>query len=159
MIYHGRSESLVDLEKNVRCVTHGLRDHADEYDFIAVSGMSGVVVGAPAALRLHKPLVIVRKTTDSNLHHIGGSIIGFTEARGRYIVLDDFSSTGGTLRFIRQKVDEVGRWAYTPQVAPKYVGYFSYADDAWFPESNTTVEVALGDIKFAEISVPALSKP
>lgn len=134
MIYHGATESLADLEKNVRCVTAGLREHADAFDFIAVSGMSGALVGAPAALRLRKPLVVVRKDTDENLHHAGGTLIGWSEARGRYVIVDDFVSSGRTLDFIRAHIDRRGIAYEDNETPPKYVGYFSYADDMWIPE-------------------------
>jgi adenine/guanine phosphoribosyltransferase-like PRPP-binding protein len=130
MIYHGAPESLVDLEKNVRCVTTGLRYHASEFDFIAVSGMSGVVVGAPAALRLHKPLVIVRKESDQNTHHVGGTIIGYMQLHGRYVIVDDFVSSGRTHAFIRERIEREAQWL--PENPPEFVGYFSYADDMWY---------------------------
>lgn len=132
MIYHGNHGSLVDLEKNVRRVTSGLRKRSRDYDFIAVSGMSGVVVGAPAALRLHKPLVIVRKDSDENTHHAGGSFIGYDAMRGRYIVVDDFTSTGTTLDFIKHRIETWAIWEVEHNA--EYVGFFSYADDAWYPE-------------------------
>jgi hypothetical protein len=143
MIYHGNMESLVDLEKNVRCVTRGLREHAGEFDFIAVSGMSGVLVGAPAALRLHKPLVVVRKNEDANDHHLGGTVIGYPEARGSYVVVDDFVCSGKTLRFIQKRLGDLSDWY--PTMATEYRGYFSYADDMWFPEAAKEVTAHDGE--------------
>jgi orotate phosphoribosyltransferase len=140
MIYHGNHGSLVDLETNVRRVTHGLRKHTRDFDFIAVSGMSGVVVGAPAALRLHKPLVIVRKDDDSNGHHAGGSFIGFDSVKGRYVIVDDFTSSGRTLEYIINRIDHQCLWSEYLR-APEYIGFFSYADNAWYPESgNVPIE-------------------
>lgn len=141
MIYHGNHGSLIDLEKNVRRVTSGLRKHSRDYDFIAVSGMSGVVVGAPAALRLHKPLVIVRKDDDANGHHAGGSFIGFDQVHGRYVVVDDFTSTGTTLAFIKHRIDTRAFWE--GEHSAEYVGFYSYADDAWYPEPGEAPPIEL----------------
>lgn len=141
MIYHGNHGSLIDLEKNVRRVTIGLREHTAEFDFIAVSGMSGVIVGAPAALRLRKPLVIVRKESDENTHHSGGSFIGRDQMHGRYVVVDDFTSTGHTLEFIVGRVDASGVWELGKP--PEYIGFFSYADDAWYPEPSEAHPIEL----------------
>lgn len=135
MIYHGASGSLSDLDANVTCATDALREHADHFDFIAVCGMSGVVVGVPVALRLHKPLVIVRKETDENAHHNGGTLIGFDATRGRYVVVDDFKSSGRTVEFVCKKIAHNNNVLYNPP--PEFVGFFSYADDAWsWSESN-----------------------
>jgi adenine/guanine phosphoribosyltransferase-like PRPP-binding protein len=133
MIYHGESGDLTDLEKNVRRATKTLREHADEYDFIAVTGMSGVIVGVPASLRLHKPLVILRKETDHNDHHVGGTFIGLSAASGRYVVLDDFMLSGRTVACIRSAIDTTAGW-WNPQLRPQFVGFVSYADDTWLSQ-------------------------
>jgi hypothetical protein len=76
--------------------------------------------------------VIVRKDTDENDHHIGGSLIGVDEARGKYAIVDDFTASGATLRFIQKRIAERA-YFMTPETAPAFVGYFSYADDFWYP--------------------------
>ena len=130
MIYHGESGSLVDLEANVRRATKTLRQHADDFDFIAVTGMSGVIVGVPASMRLHKPLVILRKESDGNDHHVGGTFIGWEAAHGRYVILHDFTLSGRTVDSIRNHITEMAGW-FAGVPAPEFVGFFSYADDTW----------------------------
>lgn len=132
MIYHGESGCLTDLETNVRRATKTLRDHADEFDFLAVTGMSGVIVGVPVSMRLHKPLVILRKETDHNDHHIGGTFIGLGSAHGRYVVLDDFILTGRTLECIRNAINVTAGWLNAP--TPEFVGFVSYADNTWLSQ-------------------------
>ena len=97
MIYTGATDSLRDLDKIVRQTTADLRPYLDRFDVIAVTGMSGALVGAPVALRLKKPLAVIRKDTGDS-HHGRGAIIGHAELRqSRALFLDDFVS-GGTSR-------------------------------------------------------------
>lgn len=104
MIYGGFSDntgSLRDLEKAVRLTTKALRPHADEFESIVVSGMSGAVVGAPVALRLKKPLVIVRKPGE-NAH--SGAIVGKDDIGPRTLFLDDFVASGETEQRVMKAV-------------------------------------------------------
>jgi adenine/guanine phosphoribosyltransferase-like PRPP-binding protein len=106
MIYGTVSEkgdahgNLDDLEAAVRKTTKYLREHSEKFDFIAVRGMSGVLVGAPVALRLRKPLVVVRKPGEDQ--HSYGKLVNGKHATGRYVFLDDFISGGGTRDAVKQ---------------------------------------------------------
>ncbi len=106
MIY-GYKGGLDDLRAVVDMTTRLLGDHRSEFDFIACSGMSGVVVAAPVSLALHKPVVIVRKPEDQNLHHRGSDVISDKQARGAYVIVDDFISSGRTLKFIWETLDKL----------------------------------------------------
>lgn len=136
MIYGGEAGSgdLTDLSETVTRSIAYLKAHSRRFDFIAVSGMSGVIVGAPVAIALKKPLVIVRKAGDDH-HGWEGAITGAKNAKGRYIFLDDFVSSGRTQRYVRDKLNE-------SQVDPnvKYVGDFLYNGGKDFDFNCPTLE-------------------
>lgn len=93
MIYSGGT--LDDLQATVDQTVMNLRLHADEFDFIAVRGCSGMLVGAPVSLALSKPLVVVRKPGE-NAHQWSGTVVNADRAQGRYVFLDDLVSSGMT---------------------------------------------------------------
>lgn len=62
MIYGGK-EGFADLNEVVREGVKDLSPHRFDFDSIAVSGTSGIAVGAPLAVMLDKPLVVIRKDT------------------------------------------------------------------------------------------------
>lgn len=78
-------------------------------DTIVVRGLSGTLVGLPLALRLKVHFAFVRKGNDTS-HSLSG-IEGPREL-GRFVIIDDFVSSGGTLGAIMKAVedhdDEVG---------------------------------------------------
>lgn len=81
-----------------------LKPHSKRFDSIVVSGMSGVIVGAPLALRLRKPLVVVRKDNES--HHNDEHVINEHSTGKRWLFLDDFTASGDTLRRCYTALDE-----------------------------------------------------
>lgn len=120
MIYDGND--LSDLTAIVaRTVSElGRKDIQSRYDFIAVRGMSGVLVGSPASILLQKRLVIVRKPGE-NSH--GSQLVGVghnkpLEYGERFIFLDDFISTGATQRAVIEAIPQrciyVGDYLYDP---------------------------------------------
>jgi hypothetical protein len=122
MIYSGHTGYLDDIASTVRDVTDDLKPHKQRFDFLAVTGMSGVLVGSPVAIRLHRPLVVVRK--DRDICHSGGEdLINRVEANGRYLILDDFISMGNTYRRLRERFD-------TEELAgrTRYAGTYLYSD-------------------------------
>lgn len=89
--------ALDDLAEVCRKAYNALVKIRDEFDSITVTGMSGVVVGVPVALKLKKPVVIVRKDKDDS--HQGpsyGGIINRYAIGERTVFLDDFVSCGDT---------------------------------------------------------------
>lgn len=98
----------------------GRLDHI-EYDFVAVTGKSGMSV-AFAALALRQfDLVTIRK--DGEQSH-GSQVEGEARTMCRYIVIDDFVSSGATLNNIE---DALGSWALSRSVqAPRRVGVLEY---------------------------------
>jgi hypothetical protein len=150
MIYNGHYGATDDLALMVRRATAALRPHLQRFSFIATSGMSGVLVGAPVSIRLKRPLVIIRKPGD--VAHTYSDVVG-GPARGPYVVLDDFISFGHTYTRIRSRLetsDDLG-----PLV--RYAGVYLYSDEflswvgdgriSWHPERKdwTRVEISRED--------------
>lgn len=96
----------VGLEDRVRQVTAALKPLKTEFDSIAVRGMSGVLVGAPVALRLHKPLVVVRKETEQR--HSSALALNAENVGKRVLFLDDFVSGGSTRKAVQNVVEKFG---------------------------------------------------
>ncbi len=79
-----------------------------KYHAIAVSGCSGTLVAGAFAVALQKQIILVRKTIMGTHAH---SLVECTASmRGRaafrYIIIDDFIDTGGTIRRIRKQVEK-----------------------------------------------------
>lgn len=91
-----------DLKETVERAVATLAPHAASFDCIAVRGVSGMIVGAPVALALGKPLVVVRKPHETS--H-GQSLANRRHAGGRFLVLDDFMFTGATVQAIRDSME------------------------------------------------------
>lgn len=78
-----------------RCVKF-LRRYQDKFDFIAYRGMSGAMIAGPVAYRLNKPTTVIRKPDENK--HSNNNVEGMLT--GRYIILDDFISSGETVESI-----------------------------------------------------------
>jgi len=106
MIYGSFSDSeLHDLRNVVNATIAGLQPHLAEFDSIAVRGVSGIVVGAPVALALGRPLVVIRKPTE-NAHssrHVNTGQIG-----AQYVFLDDFVASGATRKAVADAISQAG---------------------------------------------------
>jgi hypothetical protein len=148
VIYNGHYGSTDDLPVMVRRCADVLRPHRTRFDFIAVSGLSGAIVGAPVALRLRRPLVVVRKPEDK--HHGCSDLVGELDAVGRYVVLDDLISIGHTFTRIRCRLSLPGAHG----VAPRYVGVYLYSDRLLSWEGDGRVTFSLTpDRLWADVSV------
>lgn len=92
----------VGLESVVRRTCKDLRAWGvEKFTSVVTRGMSGVAVGSPVALRLHKPLVVVRKPDDQShhsrtSHQQGPAVIGFEDVGDAPLFVDDFYCTGST---------------------------------------------------------------
>jgi adenine/guanine phosphoribosyltransferase-like PRPP-binding protein len=115
---HGsQSGSFRDLADTVSDALLALRSHADEFDAIVVTGVSGAVVGSPVALALDKELLVLRKPND-DCHGNPGALLGgdpcekYAYRRNlndkRVLFLDDFVSGGTTRERCRNAVEEKG---------------------------------------------------
>lgn len=113
MIYHDGNSDFHGLEAAVRKTTADLREIQDEFDAIVVTGVSGLVVGSPVALRLRKPLLVLRKAhSEEASHGLSGELLNWQALRGtekRVVFLDDFISAGDTFRRCRSAVEGIAR--------------------------------------------------
>ena len=96
------------------------------FDTLVFRGVSGMLVGAIVAAEMNKEVIIVRKHTDEFTHSTR-STEGHVAAK-RYVILDDFISTGLTVRTIIEAVH-----GFAPNA--KLVGGVFYSDNvaAWKP--------------------------
>ena len=85
---------------------------------IAFSGMSGALIAPIVALRLKKPLIMVRKDNDGS--HSSLAVEGVVGS-DTYIILDDQISTGATVRRIKKHIKK-----FDPDT--KYLGTLCYSD-------------------------------
>lgn len=121
-----------DLEAAVRCANVELREYADDFDALVVTGMSGMAVGFPLALRLRKPIMVCRKP-DDDCHQSGGCVVGMTRAQARFARLlwvDDFISSGDTLERVKYTVD-----SFEPTA--RIVGHYLYQGE--YGEGQNTI--------------------
>ena len=81
----------------VRCAVRRLK--TVKFDTIVFRGFSGAIVGPVVALRLRKPWALVRKPGDSS--HSDRYVEG--DVSGDYVIIDDFVSTGDTVKHIISK--------------------------------------------------------
>jgi len=120
MIYHrnietnGYEPDLHGLEYEVTAAAEVLAAHRQSFDFIAVTGMSGVIPAIPLSLATGIPVAILRKPTE-DCHHIGMSdtidnwINGHVVREGqRGLFFDDFVSAGDTRRRIIEACERKG---------------------------------------------------
>lgn len=75
-----------------------LQPHLKEFDAIAFTGISGALVAPTLAFLLDKSLIAVRKDKIKEPRHSHLSAEG--EDCQHYLIVDDFSSTGATVRNI-----------------------------------------------------------
>lgn len=93
----------LDLKDTVERAIATLTPHAHLFASIAVRGVSGMIVGAPVSIALGKPLVVIRKDTESS--H-GFPLSGKRLAGGSYLFLDDFVSFGKTRKIVRRAMQD-----------------------------------------------------
>ncbi len=92
------------------------------FDSIAVAGSSGAVPGAILAIALQVPLIFVRKR-DDNGHGATVECMGRHYAK-KYIILDDFICSGGTVRRIYTQIQKEA--ARQNCIQPECVGVYLY---------------------------------
>lgn len=73
------------------------------FDSLAFRGMSGAVIAPPVALALKKHLIMVRKPLDQIETHSDHLVEGNLSSK-KYIIIDDFMSSGRTARDIVKAV-------------------------------------------------------
>lgn len=131
-------ESLIrteELRKVILSMANALRQY--EFDAVAFTGVSGMLIGPGIAMALDKTMIVVRKedgNCDSEgnmIRHSRLDVEGDLGAR-RYVVVDECIATGDTYNRIVQKIKETGckaecigaitewdvRWGRTGLIAP-----------------------------------------
>jgi hypothetical protein len=97
-----------DLAETVKMAVEALRACVDHFDSIVVTGVSGIVVGAPVALALGKPLVVVRKDEDTDNHGSWkgreGRVLGLRDLGTRACFIDDLVSSGSTRAKVQKAI-------------------------------------------------------
>lgn len=131
----GVDYTLDGLADVVRTTTEALRQQRHAFDSIAVSGTSGLVVGAPVALRLRKPLVVIRKPEDGS-HARKGSHVNTSRAGKRVLFLDDFVSSGRTRSRVINALVPLGAHVVAMYEYGRYVdrepaGRWTWAEPGW----------------------------
>ena len=77
------------------------------YDFqcIAFRGVSGALSGPPLAFKMNKTVIVVRKSKYEEKNHSRMLVEG-DRAVKRYVIVDDFISSGATAREIVKRISE-----------------------------------------------------
>jgi hypothetical protein len=115
-----------DLDAKVRETVEALRPHADRFEGVVVRGMSGPLVGPMVASLLKKPWCVVRKPGEGT--HSDHKVLEGWHNFKTYIIIDDLTATGGTLKLIQQTLHDHAR-AFTEtwkKGLPECVGFYLY---------------------------------
>lgn len=91
-----------------------------DFDTIVGTGFSGGIVIPSLALAMGKKFVLIRKETDDS-HHGKGRLCG--DLGQRWIFVDDFVSSGRTLRRV---IGKVGQACAEERVSTTMVGRYMY---------------------------------
>lgn len=89
------------------------------FTHIAVTGISGIAVGAIVASRMNKHLAVVRKRNESSNSSNAVESYGLMES---YVFIDDLISSGTTLRHVLKSIED---WS-----GASCSGIFLYHDEA-----------------------------
>jgi len=108
------------------------------FDTLVFRGVSGMLVGPIVAHLMHKEVIVIRKQTQ-DYSHSARSAEGHVAAK-RYIILDDFISSGNTCRTI---IKEVHGFAPDAQLAGG-VFYSEMTPSGWRPPGNLKERVGNG---------------
>ena len=135
MIYHTHRHSpdpgdayrsFKDLRAVVRDAEKELRPVIRRYAGIVVTGVSGMSVGFPLALRLRIPIIVVRR--DDEDCHASGHFANDADLveGGRYLFLDDFTSGGRTYARVVSRLERAGAMI---------AGTYWYRDNEYYERS------------------------
>lgn len=105
----------------IRDCKKALRKASLDFDTIVCTGVSGTLIAPTLAYKLDKHLLVVRKTTTGS--HATAMVEGRIGARVLYV--DDFVSTGATLKRMQQQVNKVCKAKGHPE--PVCVGALMWA--------------------------------
>jgi adenine/guanine phosphoribosyltransferase-like PRPP-binding protein len=97
--YHDGLFESDTLRKRVQKAIEILGPEAHLFDSIAVTGVSGLMVGPAVAMALGKSITVVRKGEPC---HAIQMVEGAVDCR--YLIIDDFRSTGRTLHRVQEEI-------------------------------------------------------
>lgn len=118
---HIQSASYLSLLFNRRKLDHYIQQcnaalqwyqtqHQVTIDAFAVTGVSGIAVGATVAHMCNKRLIVVRKADDQSTHsHYSVEGIVTSGEGNNYIFFDDLISSGHTLCYTVAKIEQTNR--------------------------------------------------
>jgi adenine/guanine phosphoribosyltransferase-like PRPP-binding protein len=116
MIYHSVTYSadttagtFRDLREAVLRAIRTVEPHVEEFDTIAVQGVSGMSIGFPLALALGKEIVVVRKQHElDGASHSSSLVAGGHVGGKRCLFVDDFVSMGDTRNRVTKAIEAKG---------------------------------------------------
>jgi len=98
-----------------------------EFDYLAVRGCSGLIMGGLLSHLLDKEVIIVRKEGEQSHAFSPVSVPSNLRENGKYIILDDFVASGNTLKEIVKVVSDrfpamklAGLYCYTQNYMPSH---------------------------------------
>lgn len=125
-----QSHMMLDPEDLAPRVEMSIKNLAGvEFDTIAFSGISGAIVAPMIALWMNKHLLLVRKKNDDT--HSRLMVEGYYGVK-KFIVVDDFVSSGTTLRRILEATHQASPVAEFVGVLSYTSACFSYAGEFWY---------------------------
>jgi orotate phosphoribosyltransferase-like protein len=94
---HGEQNYIhFDRVENIERIVDRLEPYLDDFDAIAVSGASMMLISSVVAYRLGKNIILIRKENEKC--YSTNNVEGMTGQR--YIIVDDLVASGRTLRYI-----------------------------------------------------------
>lgn len=81
------------------------KDEATRFDAIAFTGNSGAIFAGALAVKINTNMILVRKPNESS--HAGGAIVEGDDRDKRYLIVDDFISSGDTIKRIVREIKKV----------------------------------------------------
>jgi len=98
----------------------------DDFDTIAFSGNSGSLMSFPLAHRLNKEIMVVRKPRETESAYSCLMVEGIIPFNRRIIIIDDFVSTGKTIRYIVNTIKEEDKKSNNGITTCEFVGILLY---------------------------------
>ena len=146
---HGIYEDPVKYRKLVLATARKIRALKKKINFeaIAFTGTSGAAMAYPVSVATGIPLICVRKDaegTHSNRLVEGSSNIDVTS----YIIVDDFITTGTTIKTIISKIEDDSSWS-SPN-PPSCVGIVLYSSSICGVGGNYRIDIPIHHVKFKD---------
>jgi adenine/guanine phosphoribosyltransferase-like PRPP-binding protein len=107
-----------------------IRASGAEFDAIACTGLSGLLIAPEVARILGKTLIVVRKSDDVHNHSFSDVEYPAKGERGTYIFLDDTVASGNTVAYVTRKLraECVGLYLYRSRASPIDIEWKSYVN-------------------------------